>query len=114
MCEHLIGRHYQYGGDDCIHLVVDALRSLGQNPPEVAAAWYTMNTRGILMELQTYCERIKGPVYDGDIALIAAEPPTFGVAWQSGILHINQLTLAVDWKPLAHFSIRRSYRMKGR
>ena len=114
MCEHLIGRRYQYGGDDCIHLVVDSLQSLGRNPPEVAAAWYTMNTRGILMELQTYCERIKAPVYDGDIALIAAEPPTFGVAWQSGILHINQLTLAVDWKPLAHFSIRRSYRMKGR
>jgi hypothetical protein len=114
VCKHLIGRHYQYGGDDCIHLVIDALNSMGMNPPEVASAWYTMTTRDILIELQTYCERIKAPVYDGDIALLAAKPPTFGVAWQSGILHINQLTLAVDWKPLAHFSIRRSYRMKGR
>jgi hypothetical protein len=114
VCEYLIGRRYKYGGDDCIHLVVDALRDMGFAPPAVADTWYTLSNRGILQELNRHCSRIACPVYDGDIALIAAEPPTFGVAWQSGILHINQLTMAVDWKPLAHFSIRRFYRMKGR
>ena len=82
--------------------------------PAVTDHWYTLDSKGILRELQHYCERVDAPTYDGDIALIAAQPPTFGVAWKSGILYINQHTNSVDWKPAAMLSIRRSYRMKLR
>jgi hypothetical protein len=114
VCDHFIGRPFEYGGDDCIHLVVDALKEMGFDPPGVADTWYTLSNRGILQELNRHCSRIDRPVYDGDIALIAAQPPTFGVAWQSGILFINPLISAVDWKPAASLTIRRSYRMKSR
>jgi hypothetical protein len=97
VCEHLIGRRYEYGGDDCIHL-----------------DWYRLNPRGILRELSVYCDTLDAPIYDGDIILFGAKPPEFGVQWQSGILFINHLISAVDWKPVASFTIRRSYRMKSR
>jgi hypothetical protein len=114
VCEHLIGRRYAYGGDDCIHLVIDALKALGKNPPEVADHWYELSPRGILRELALYCDTLDAPAYDGDIILFGARPPEFGVQWQSGVLFINHLISAVDWKPVASFTIRRSYRMKSR
>ena len=114
MCEHLIGRRYEYGGDDCIHLVVDALKALGKNPPEVADVWYALSPRGILRELALYCDTLDVPAYDGDIILFGAKPPEFGVQWQSGILFINHLISAVDWKPVPSFTIRRCYQMKSR
>jgi hypothetical protein len=114
VCEYLIGRKYEYGSDDCIHLVVDALKALGKNPPEVESRWYSLSSRGILRELATYCDTLDAPAYDGDIILFGAKPPEFGVQWQSGILFINHWISAVDWKPVASFMIRRSYRMKSR
>ena len=114
MCEHLIGRKYEYGANDCIHLVVDALKALGKSPPEVADAWYALSPRGVLRELQKYCYRVDSPTYDGDITLLAASPLAFGVTWQTGILYINQQMQAVDWKPPGALTIRRSYRMKSR
>lgn len=114
MCEHLIGRRYEYGGDDCIHLVIDALKALGKNPPDVADDWYKLSPRGILRELALYCDTLDVPAYDGDIILFGAKPPEFGVQWQSGVLFINHLISAVDWKPVGSLMIRRSYRMKSR
>jgi hypothetical protein len=61
VCEHLIGRNYEYGGDDCIHLVVDALKALGKNPPAVADHWYKLSPRGILRELTLYCDTLDAP-----------------------------------------------------
>ena len=114
MCEHLIGRRYEYGSDDCIHLVIDALKALGKTPPDVADDWYKLSPRGILRELALYCDTLDVPAYDGDIILFGAKPPEFGVQWQSGVLFINHWISAVDWKPVASFTIRRSYRMKSR
>ena len=114
MCSELIGRRYEYGGDDCIHLVVDALKALGKNPPDVADHWYELGPRGVLRELAHYCDLLDAPVYDGDIILFGAKPPEFGIQWQSGALFINPLISAVDWKPLDKLIIRRSYRMKSR
>jgi hypothetical protein len=114
VCEHLIGRNYEYGGDDCIHLVVDALKALGKNPPAVADHWYKLSPRGILRELTLYCDTVDLPVYDGDITVLAASPLAFGVTWQTGILYINQQMQAVDWKPAHALTIRRYYRMKSR
>ena len=49
---------------------------------------------------------------DGDVVLITGDPVAFGVVWQQGILYINRLTMAVDWKPINSVSTLRSYRMK--
>jgi hypothetical protein len=114
VCSHLIGRRYTFGKDDCIHLVVEVLQELGKNPPAVAAHWYELTPRQLVSEIKAYCMPIDRPEYDGDIVLLAAAPPTFGVLWQRGILFINPLTLTVDWKPPANLTIRRSYRMKSR
>jgi hypothetical protein len=114
VCDHLIGRRYQYGSSDCIHLVIDALHSMGMAPPAVQEAWYGMSARGVLRELGHYCFRIDAPSYDGDITVLAADPLAFGVTWQNGILYINRLTNSVDWKPPGALTIRRSYRMKSR
>jgi hypothetical protein len=114
VCSHLIGRHFEYGNDDCIHLVVDALGEMGMEPPAVDSAWYQMTPRQVLRELEQFCIRIDRPVYDGDITLLTASPLAFGVAWQNGILFINPLISAVDWKPADRLMIRRSYRMKSR
>jgi len=114
VCDHLIGRQYQYGSSDCIHLVIDALAGMGMDPPTVKAAWYNMTPRAVLRELDYYCIRIDAPIYDGDITVLAADPLAFGVTWQNGILYINHLTSSVDWKPPGALTIRRSYRMKLR
>jgi len=114
VCDHLIGREYQYGSSDCIHLVVDALTAMGMNPPKVKTAWYKMTPRAVLRELDYYCNGVDVPAYDGDITVLAADPLAFGVTWQNGILYINRLTNSVDWKPLGALTIRRSYRMKLR
>jgi hypothetical protein len=114
VCEHLIGRPYQYGDSDCIHLVVDALAAMGMDPPAVKPTWYKLTSRAVLRELNFYCIGIDAPIYDGDITVLAADPLAFGVTWQNGILYINRLTNSVDWKPACALTIRRSYRMKSR
>jgi len=114
VCEHLIGRKYDYGTKDCIHLVIDALTSMKMNPPPVNPDWYGMTTREVMAEMVRYCDRISYPVYDGDITVLVADPLAFGVLWQTGILYINQTLQAVDWKPVHVHTIRRSYRMKLR
>jgi hypothetical protein len=114
VCDHLIGRPYTYGENDCINLVLDALGEMGMNPPAVNTDWYAMTPRQVLRELERFCNRIDWPAYDGDITLLAASPLAFGVAWQNGILFINPLISAVDWKPADKLTIRRSYRMKSR
>jgi hypothetical protein len=114
VCDHLIGRRYEYGSSDCIHLVIDALAAMGMNPPAVKTAWYEMTPRAVLSELDYYCIGIDAPTYDGDITVLAADPLAFGVTWQNGILYMNRLTNSVDWKPPGALTIRRSYRMKSR
>ena len=112
MCSQLIGRKYKYGSDDCIHLVFDALDLLGVDNPGVQADWYNMSPRQVLQQLDLYCDRLVSPSYDGDMVLLSVRPMAFGVLWQKGVLYINNSLSAVDWKPVASLSIRRSYRLK--
>ena len=116
VCEHLIGKQYAFGSNgikvDCIALVIQALESMGIENPGLKAEWYEMSPFAICRELNHYTDRIKQPTYDGDIVLLSGEPIAFGVAWQGGILFINRLAMAVDWKPTAQLQILRSYRMK--
>jgi hypothetical protein len=114
VCDHLIGRPYEYGGNDCIRLVIDALNDMGMNPPPFNPSWYEMTPRQVLQDLRRFCTVIDEPIYDGDIAILTAAPLAFGVTWQTGILYINNLTKSVDWKPASVLSIRRSYRLKSR
>ena len=114
MCSDLIGRKYSYGKDDCIHLVIDALERMGIKNPGVKEDWYEMTPKEVLAELNRYCDRLDCPSYDGDVVLLTAKPPSFGVVWQRGILFVNFFTQAVDWKPMQSLIIRRSYRMKER
>jgi hypothetical protein len=112
MCSHLIGRPYRYGDNDCIHLVIEALDCMGLKNPGVKSSWYQAGWREILRDFDRYCNRVDFPKYDGDIVVLSDKSPTFGVVWQHGILFINQATKAVDWKPTAQITIRRSYRTK--
>ena len=116
MCSHLIGKRYEFGSNgeavDCIALVIQALDSMGIANPGLKQDWYEMSLSGICRELNRYTDRIKEPTYDGDVVLITGDPVAFGVVWQSGILYINRLAMAVDWKPIKSVLIRRSYRMK--
>ena len=116
MCSHLIGRQYEYGSNgerlDCIALVIQALDSMQIQNPGLKPEWYEMSLPSICRELKLYTEQIKQPEYDGDVVLIASYPLAFGVVWESGILYMNRTIKAVDWKPIKHCSIRRSYRMK--
>jgi hypothetical protein len=114
VCSHLIGRPYEYGGNDCIRLVIDALNDMGMNPPPFNPDWYTMTPRQVLQDLRRFCTVIDEPIYDGDIAILTAAPLAFGVTWQQGLLYINNLSKSVDWKPAALLSIRRCYRLKSR
>ncbi len=113
MCSNLIGRKYSYGENDCIHLVFDALDQLEIKNPGVQALWYEMTPRQVLGELNRYCDRVEHPSYDGDIALLDVRPMAFGAWIQSGVLYINPLISAVDWKPVGSLMIRRSYRTKN-
>lgn len=116
VCSQLIGKPYKYGSNgetvDCIALVIQALDLMGIDNPGVKSDWYEMNARQIIGELSRYTDRIDWPTYDGDIVVIAGDPPAFGVAWQSGILYINRIAMKVDWKPAAILPILRSFRMK--
>ena len=116
MCEHLIGKRYEYGTNgetvDCIALVIQALDSMDIGNPGLKTDWYEMSLATICRELKHYTERINEPAYDGDIVLLSGRPVAFGVVWQGGILYINRLAMAVDWKPIKALVIRRSYRMK--
>ena len=116
MCSHLIGKRYEFGANgeavDCIALVIQALDSMGIDNPGLKRDWYSMNLTGICRELDRYTDRVKEPTYNGDVVLITGDPVAFGVVWQGGILYINRLVMAVDWKPISNVLIRRSYRMK--
>ncbi len=116
MCSHLIGKRYEFGANgstvDCIALVIQALDSMGIENPGLKKEWYGMSLAAICRELSIYTDPIKEPTYDGDVVLITGDPVAFGVVWQQGILYINRLAMAVDWKPISSVSTRRSYRMK--
>ena len=71
-----------------------------------------MSLKDICRELREHTDPISEPSYDGDVVLLSGDPVAFGVVWQSGILYINRLAMAVDWKPISALSIRRSYRTK--
>tara|TARA_Y100000004_G_scaffold98112_1_gene109925 strand:+ start:2889 stop:3233 length:345 start_codon:yes stop_codon:yes gene_type:complete len=114
VCSNLIGRKYSDGKADCIHLVFDVLDQLGIKNPGVQSAWYEMTPKQVLGELNRYCDRVRHPSYDGDIALLDVRPMAFGVVWQNGVLYINNFLSAVDWKPEGSLSIRRFYRMNYR
>ena len=117
VCEHLLGKKYEYGSNgakvDCIALVIQALDCMGMTNPGLKAEWYEMSLATICRELNRYTDRIKEPSYYGDIVLLSGDPIAFGVTWQGGILYINRLAMAVDWKPIKILAIRRSYRMKS-
>lgn len=110
MCDQLIGREYQR----CHQLVIEALTLMGLQPPADQPDWYSLGIKGILREVKKYCDAIDAPAYDGDVVLLASDPPALGVTWQNGILYLNRLTGRVDWKPLCALTILRSYRMKSR
>ena len=116
MCSHLIGKRYEFGSNghtvDCISMVIQALDYMEIRNPGLKPGWYGMSPFGICRELNQYTDRIKQPTYDGDVVLITGDPVAFGVVWQQGILYINRLAMAVDWKPISSVSTRRSYRMK--
>ena len=110
MCEQFIGRRYER----CHQLVIEAMQAMGLDAPADQPDWYGLDMKGILREVRKYGDAIAAPAYDGDVVLLASEPPALGVTWQNGILYLNRLTQTVDWKPLSALTIRRSYRMKSR
>jgi hypothetical protein len=90
------------------------MREIGLNAPEDQPDWYSLDIKGILREVRKYGEAIEAPTYDGDVVLLASNPPALGVTWQNGVLYLNRLTGTADWKPLSALTILRSYRMKSR
>ena len=110
VCEQFIGRRYER----CHQLVIEAMQAMGLDAPADQPDWYGLDMKGILREVKKYGDAIDAPAYDGDVVLLAADPPALGVTWQNGILYLNRLTQTVDWKPLSALTIRRSYRMKSR
>jgi hypothetical protein len=110
VCDHLIGRRYER----CHQLVIEAMQAMGLDAPPDQPDWYNLKMKGILREVKKYGDAVDAPAYDGDVVLLASDPPALGVTWQNGILYLNRLTGVVDWKPVSALTIRRSYRMKSR
>jgi hypothetical protein len=110
VCDHLIGRRYQR----CHQLVLEAMQAMGLDAPSDQPDWYSLGMKGILREVKKYGDAVDAPAYDGDVVLLASDPPALGVTWQNGILYLNRLTGTADWKPVSALTILRSYRMKSR
>jgi len=90
------------------------MQAMGLDAPSDQPDWYSLGIKGILREVKKYGDEVDTPAYDGDVVLLASDPPALGVKWQDGILYLNRLTGRADWKPLLALTILRSYRMKSR
>jgi hypothetical protein len=103
----LIGLPYELGADpssgktDCIRLVYEVRNRLGLSSPPLDLAWYSGSKISVLRALLTWGTEVQSPLYDGDVALASQNDWAFGVAWQSGILRISELSKAVAWFPIA-------------
>lgn len=115
-CSDLIGLRYRLGADgtngeiDCIHLVLLALDRMGIPRPEVNPQWYDERPFLICRDLLRWGKRIEQPQYDGDVMLLRTERPTFAVAWQTGMLYINQPAEVVSWCRMQHLPSGYSFR----
>ena len=117
-CSDLIGMPYVLGENgsngaiDCIHLVYRALALMQIPTPVFKPHWYDLPTREILTDLGEWGMRIPCPAYDGDVSVLPNSETgwAFGVTWCSGILHINQRLMRVNWAPVELVPVSRSYR----
>lgn len=118
-CSDLIGLPYKLGSDgsngtiDCIHMVYAALRRMGIKTPQFNPTWYNASARVIYRDLKAWGRQINSPQYDGDVLLILeAGRPIFAVAWETGIIYINQQTEKVAWSTEQAFTRYRCFRTK--
>jgi len=115
-CSDLIGLRYRLGADgtggeiDCIHLVLTALDRMAIPRPAVNPEWYGERRFLICRDLLRWGKRIEQPQYDGDVILLRTERPTFAVAWQTGMLYINQTSEVVGWCPIKHLPSYHGFR----
>ena len=111
----LIGMPYEFGAHpssgktDCINLVYEVRDRLGLDSPPLMADWYGGSRIMVLRALLIWGTEIDQPMYDGDVALASKYDWAFGVTWQSGILHISELSKAVAWCPIGNSSIHCRY-----
>lgn len=115
-CSDLIGLRYRLGADgsdgeiDCIHLVLMALDRMDIPRPAVKSEWYDERPVLICRDLLRWGNRIDRPQYDGDVILLRTERPTFAVAWQTGMLYVNQASEVVNWCRIEHLPRYHSFR----
>ena len=118
-CVDLVGLKYRLGADgtdgyiDCIHLVYEVQRRCGVKMPAFDQAWYGASTSRVCREILQWGERVARPQYDGDMLLLREETWMFAVAWESGVLYINNQTGSVSWAPVSSFTNYHCFRMKG-
>jgi hypothetical protein len=106
----LLGRPYRLGADgtdpdgalDCVHLVYEVRNRLGLTSPPFRADWYDLPTRTVLRDLLQWGERIKPPLYDGDVVLAPGATWMFGVAWETGLLIVSETSKKVRWTARAN------------
>jgi len=101
------------GGDgyiDCIQMVYAALGQMEIPTPLFNDGWYGMHRRGYLRALLRWGKKTTDLPYDGDVLLFDGQQPMFGVVWQQGAIHVNQLRNAVSWCPISqlgsHWRVR--------
>ena len=110
----MIGMPYRLGGGDgyidCIQMVYVALEDMGIPTPPFNQDWYNQSRFRFCRDFLTWGKRVIGQSYDGDVLLFDGQGPMFGVVWEGGALHINQMTERVAWCPLTqlgkHWSVR--------
>lgn len=71
-----------------------------------------MPTRQVLRDLLQWGERIKQPLYDGDVALIHGSEWMFGVAWSKGLLIVSDASKTVRWAAIARVPHCRYFRQR--
>lgn len=97
------------GKTDCINLVYEVRQRLGLSCPPLQQAWYTDNKTRVLRALLMWGSQVDQPLYDGDVALMSQSAWAFGVVWQTGTLHISELSKAVAWSPIGSSQLRCRY-----
>ena len=104
----LIGKPYRYGANgtdldgavDCIHAVLLALDAMGIPRPATKSSWYDGNRIAIARDLLEWGTRVNEASIDGDVVLLARDQYIFGVTWQDGLIHCNELRQQVAWYPI--------------
>jgi hypothetical protein len=117
----LIGRPYRLGATgndadaaiDCLHLVFAVHDRLGFWHPPTNPAWYGESKILIGRDILKTWQRIREPVYDGDVLLMAQPRVAFSVFWNHGCLYINQHLQAVAWCPLSMIQSSHCFRSKS-